>query len=406
MIRLTICLLPLMAASGAAIAQDHSGHAMPPAVSTPTRPAAPARPPAPRPSATPAQDSHAGHAPASPRPAPAADPHAGHTMPMPQPASPPPSSAPGDPHTGHAMPMASPIDGDPPATQADPHAGHVMPAAEDPHAGHDMTGMSGGAPDVPTSANNPGRPPQEPTPAGALAGPTHAADLVWGAAAMDASRALLIEENGAMKTSAVVVERLEYGSSDGEESLVWDLNGWSGGDINRFWWKSEGETDLEGEVEGEVQALYSRAVRPFWDVQAGIRQDFRSEGDDTTHLVLGLQGLAPHWWEVDAAAFLSTEGDLTARVEAEYDQRITQRLILQPRVEIEASASDIPELGMGSGLSHVSAGLRLRYEVRKEFAPYIGVEWGRDLGGTADFTRADGRDPDDVRAVIGLRAWF
>ncbi|MGQ3045104.1 MAG: copper resistance protein B, partial [Brevundimonas aurantiaca] len=84
-----------------------------------------------------------------------------------------------------------------------------MPAAEDPHAGHDMTGMSGGAPDVPTSANNPGRPPQESTPAGALAGPTHAADLVWGAAAMDASRALLIEENGAMKTSAVVVERLE-----------------------------------------------------------------------------------------------------------------------------------------------------------------------------------------------------
>ncbi|MCV0415684.1 MAG: copper resistance protein B [Brevundimonas sp.] len=388
MIRVTICLLPLIAAAGMASAQDHSGHAMPPAPVAPARQAVPPQAPA-----------------ASPAPAP--DPHAGHIMPMSQEGARTPAAATDDPHAGHVMPAepvaAETLDA---SGQADPHAGHVMATDPDPHAGHDMGGMAAGAPDVPTSASNPGRPPQEAPPPGALSGPAHAADRFWGAAAMEASRALLIEENGAMTTTAVVVERLEVTRSNGEEGLLWDLNGWSGGDINRFWWKSEGETDLDGDVEGEVQALYSRAIRPFWDVQAGVGQDFRSDGEDTTHLVLGLQGLAPHWWEVDAAAFLSTEGDLTARVEAEYDQRLTQRLILQPRVELEASASDIPELGLGAGLTHVSVGVRLRYEFHREFAPYLGVEYGRDLGGAADFTRADGRDPEDVRAVIGVRAWF
>ena len=123
-------------------------------------------------------------------------------------------------------------------------------------------------------------------------------------------------------------------------------------------------------------------------------------------MVLGLQGLAPYWWEIDAAAFLSTKGDLTARVEAEYDQRITQRLILQPRMEIEFAASDIPELEIGSGLSSVEAGLRLRYEFRKEFAPYVGVEWRRAFGDTADYVEARGGDADDTRFVVGLKARF
>ena len=137
-----------------------------------------------------------------------------------------------------------------------------------------------------------------------------------------------------------------------------------------------------------------------------MRQDFRLEGDDTTHLVLGLQGLAPYWWEIDAASFLSTEGNLTARVEAEYDQRITQRLILQPRLEIDASASDIPKLEISSGLSSVEAGLRLRYEFRKEFAPYVGVESRRALGDTADYIEARGGEAEDTRFIVGLKAWF
>ncbi|MNS64535.1 Copper resistance protein B precursor [compost metagenome] len=141
-------------------------------------------------------------------------------------------------------------------------------------------------------------------------------------------------------------------------------------------------------------------------MQAGVRQDFRPDGDDTTHLTLGVQGVAPYWFEVSAAAFLSTEGDLTARAEAEYDQRLTQKWILQPAVEVALSASDIPELEMGSGLTSVTAGLRLRYEIRKEFAPYVGVEWSRSFGDTADYAKARGDDVEATRFVVGIKAWF
>ncbi|AQR60564.1 copper resistance protein CopB [Brevundimonas sp. LM2] len=383
--RLAIALAPLILAAGAfsAQAQDpHAGHVMPATPApTPTRPA-------------PEQVSE----PQTPaRPA-AQDPHAGHVMP---PAQTPPAA---DPHAGHDMSTMAPA-------QPDPHAGHDMstmqPAQADPHAGHDMSAMSMGPPDVPTSADDSGRPPEAPVPAAALSGPTHAADLVFGTEAMDASRQTLIAENGDVRTTAVIIDRLEAGFGDGGDTYLWDVQGWSGGDINRFWWKSEGEGDFDGALEeAEVQALYSRAITPFWDVQAGVRQDFRPDGDDTTHLVLGLQGLAPYWFEIDAAAFLSTKGDLTARVEAEYDQRLTQRLILQPRLEIDASASDIPELEIGSGLSSIEAGLRLRYEFRKEFAPYVGVEWSRSFGDTADYIKARGGEADDTRFVVGLKAWF
>ena len=396
--RLTIALAPLILAASAlsAQAQDpHAGHVMPSAPAS-TRPAPD---PAARPqtSARPAaQDPHAGHVMPPARTPPTADPHAGHQTPA-EPAA-------VDPHAGHVMPAPAPV-------QPDPHAGHDMsamaPAQADPHAGHDMSTMSMGPPDVPTSADNPGRPPEDTLPAAALAPPRHAADLVFGADAMAASRRTLVRENGDVRTTAVIIDRLEAGFGDDGETWLWDVQGWSGGDINRFWWKSEGDGDFDdGLEEAELQALYSRAVAPFWDIQAGLRQDFRPDDEDTTHLVLGLQGLAPHWWEIDAAAFLSTEGDLTARVEAEYDQRITRRLILQPRLEIDASASDSPELEIGSGLSSVEAGLRLRYEFRKEFAPYVGVEWSRAFGDTADYIEARGGDPEDTRFVVGLKAWF
>lgn len=343
-----------------------------------------------------AQDPHAGHVMPPAQTPPAADPHAGHQMPA-QPVV-------VDPHAGHNM--SAPV-----LAQPGPHAGHDMstmaPAHADPHAGHDMSTMNMGPPDVPTSADNPGRPQEAPVPRAALSGPVHAADLVFGADAMTASRRTLLRENGDVRITSVIIDRLEAGFGDDGETWLWDVQGWSGGDINRFWWKSEGDGDFDGGLEeAELQALYSRAVTPFWDVQAGVRQDFRPDGEDTTHLVLGLQGLAPYWWEVDAAAFLSTEGDLTARVEAEYDQRITQRLILQPRLEIDVSATDIPQLEIGSGLSSLEAGLRLRYEFRKEFAPYVGVEWIRAFGGSRDFIEARGGDAEDTKFVIGLKAWF
>jgi len=403
-----VAVLPLMLAAGSALAQTHGGHAGHGAQAAPacppqarSRPAPKPKPSAATPRVTPrvATDPHAGHdergAQAAPAPAAAADPHAGHDMSGMQIA---PAA---DPHAGHSM-----------APAADPHAGHDMSAmqtpAADPHAGHDMSAMAGGAPNIPTSVDAVGgRMLETPPPAAARAAPAHAADLLFDPAVMAASRKQLLAENGDVRTTAVLIDTLEAGFGDGEEGYSWNAQGWTGGDINRFWWKTEGEGALDGKLhEAEVQALYSRAVAPFWDVQAGVRQDFRPDGDDTTHLTVGVQGVAPYWFEMSAAAFLSTEGDLTARAEAEYDQRITQKWILQPAIEVAMSASDIPELEIGAGLTSVTAGLRLRYEIRKEFAPYVGVEWTRSLGDTADYVKARGLDPDAVRFVVGLKAWL
>jgi len=363
---------------------------------------------APAPAAT--ADPHAGHdmsgMQAAPAPAAAADPHAGHDMSGMQMAPAPAAAA--DPHAGHDMSGMQMAPAQTPA--ADPHAGHNMGQAPvaDPHAGHDMSAMTGGAPNIPTSVDAVGgRMVETPPPAAARAAPAHAADLLFDPAVMAASRKQLLVENGDIRSTAVLIDSIESSFGDGEKGYSWNAQGWTGGDINRFWWKTEGEGDFGGKLhEAEVQALYSRAIAPFWDVQAGVRQDFRPDGDDTTYLTVGVQGVAPYWFEMNAAAFLSTEGDLTARAEVEYDQRITQKWIVQPAIEVAMSASDIPELEIGSGLTSVTAGLRLRYEIRKEFAPYVGVEWSRSLGDTADYARARDEDAEDVRLIVGIKAWF
>lgn len=265
-----------------------------------------------------------------------------------------------------------------------------------------------GGPNIPTSVDAVGgRLVETPPPAAARAAPAHAADLLYDPAVMAAARKQLLAENGDIRSTAVFIDSLEAGFGDGADTYSWSAQGWTGGDINRFWWKTEGDGEFDGKLhEVEVQALYSRAIAPFWDVQAGVRQDFRPDGKDTTHLTVGLIGVAPYWFEIGAAAFLSTEGDLTARIEAEYDQRLTQKWILQPALELALSASDIPELEIGSGVTSVTAGLRLRYEIRKEFAPYVGLEWSRSLGDTADYAKARGGDPEDTRFVVGVKAWF
>lgn len=154
-----------------------------------------------------------------------------------------------------------------------------------------------------------------------------------------------------------------------------------------------------------MQALWSRAVDPWFDLQLGLRHDF-GQGSDRSHLALGVHGLAPYWFEIDAAAFVSTKGDVTARIEAEYDLRLTQKLILQPAVELELSLQDVPELGIGSGLSSAEAGFRLRYEFGPRFAPYIGVEYEGRFGDTARFRRTAGDDAGGWSLLAGFRAWF
>lgn len=223
---------------------------------------------------------------------------------------------------------------------------------------------------------------------------------------MRAARAHAMHHMGAQNDWFVMADRLEMQFNDGEETLLWDLNGWYGGDINKLWIKSEGEYSFEGGgfEDAEVQALWSRAISPYFDLQTGVRYDFEPEG--RVHGVLGVQGLAPYWFEIDAAAFISDDGDLTARIEAEYELLLTQCLILQPRIEAEFSAQDIPEFQTGSGLTSLDAGLRLRYEIKREIAPYVGVEWRGNFGDTADYIRADGSDPKDTYFVAGLRFWF
>lgn len=245
-----------------------------------------------------------------------------------------------------------------------------------------------------------------PAPPAAFLGPAHAADALFDPRKMAEAREQLRAEHGVPKSWLILADRFEARVGDGEENYLWDVQGWYGGDINKLWLKSEGEGDLGDDPDNaEFQALFSRAIAPFFDIQAGIRHDFRPD-PERSHLVVGLQGLMPYFFEIDAAAFLSDEGDLTGRLEGEYDLQVNQRLILQPRLELNIAAQDIPELGIGSGVTSIEAGFRLRYEVRREIAPYVGITWERKLGDTGDAALAAGEDRGGWQAVAGVRAWF
>lgn len=204
----------------------------------------------------------------------------------------------------------------------------------------------------------------------------------------------------------LLVEQLEYRWQDGKDVAAWDAQAWYGGDYDKIRLKTEGAYQPGNAVEeAEVQLLYSRLIGYYWDLQAGVRHDFRPE-PSRTYGVIGLQGLAPGYFELDLAAFVSEEGDFSARLKAEYDVLITQRLILQPKAEINIAANDVPELGIGQGFNDVELGLRLRYEFAREFAPYIGITWHRKLGETANFARDEGEDVDEFAMLAGVRFWF
>ena len=232
------------------------------------------------------------------------------------------------------------------------------------------------------------------------------ADRIYPKAEMEHSRYDMMKENGGQTIAFISFNLAEYQARKGRDGFRWDGEAWYGGDINRLTLKSEGEGVFGEGIEGaEVQALYSRAIGPYFNAQAGIRQDV-GPGPDRTYATIGFEGLAPYWFEVEGALFLSNKGDLLARLEGYYDQRITQKLILQPRSEFNFALQDVPETGVGSGLSDFELGLRLRYEVVKEFAPYVGVEWAHKVGDTARFARVAGEDANGVSFVMGVRAWF
>jgi copper resistance protein B len=302
-------------------------------------------------------------------------------------------------------------------------AGMAMPA--DMHAGSDTESMPGmtmpAAPTAPDAmANMPGMQgmamsasgqdapdasepdiPRSPPPPPAL---DHAADHYYDPAAMAAAREALRKEHGGATVSMVMANLAEYQSAPGG-GYRWDGEAWIGGDINRLVVKSEGEgSGRDGLGTAEAQGLFSRAIDPYFDLQAGVRQDFAPGG--RTYATVGFQGLAPYWFDVSGAVFVSTHGEVLARVEGAYDLRLTQRLILQPRAELNFAAQNTEATRIGSGLSNAELGLRLRYEIKREFAPYIGVSWDRKLGKTADYARARGDDVGGATLVAGVRAWF
>ena len=312
-------------------------------------------------------------------------------------------------HEGHgAPPVAAPAP-TPEPKPADPHAGHDMsamdqpaatdvpqpaPAPSDPHAGHDMSAM----PEVSGTeiGNAPAPAPPE----------DHAADSLFDPAEMARSRDTLRREHGVFNGSMILFDLAEYQARKGGDGYRWEAEAWFGGDIDRFMVKTEGEGTFGEPIDdAEVQLLYSRAVAPYWNAHVGVRHDFRPD-PSRTYAVVGIEGVAPYWFHLSGQLFLSDKGDVRARAEGSYDQRITQSLILSPRAEFNLSAQDMPAIGVGSGLTDVELGLRLRYEVRKEFAPYVGVEWSRKVGDTARYASAAGEDASVVNFVAGIRFWF
>lgn len=206
----------------------------------------------------------------------------------------------------------------------------------------------------------------------------------------------------------VIGDRIEHRFQQGDNALLYDTQGWIGNDYNKFWVKAEGEynTSKNDHEETSLEALYSRNMASFWDLQAGLRHDFISEEDDRSFAAFGVQGLAPYWFEVEATSYVSDEGDISAVMEAEYDLLLSQRLILQPRFETKLAVQDVEDYNIGSGITGFETGLRLRYEVSRKFAPYVGVSWEHATFETKDMLEDDGEKTNNTAFVLGVKSWF
>lgn len=297
------------------------------------------------------------------------------------------------PKTGGTSPQAMPgmdMSGSKPSGDM---AGMSMPDAAMPGAA--MPGMAQTGTALPA-----GDAPAPPAPG------DHYADRLFPTAEMSRSRRDMMREQGGRPFGTVLFNLAEYQVRNGRDGYRWDGEGWFGGDINRLTVKTEGEGTFREGVDGaEVQALYSRAVGPYFNLQAGVRHDFKPT-PTRTYATIGFEGLAPYMFEVEGAAFISPQGDVLARLEGYYDQRITQRFILQPRVEFNLAAQNMPRQRIGAGLTDAELGLRLRYEITRRFAPYVGVSYEAKTGRTADYARADGKRPTSTSLVAGVRFGF
>jgi len=211
---------------------------------------------------------------------------------------------------------------------------------------------------------------------------------------------------------SVLIDRLEGFAGQGAHGQSWEIDGWYGNDTDKVWLRSEGERIARRVHDADAEVFWSHAVATFWDTQLGVRVDPGEDADGSGRspsrewAAFGLQGLAPYWFELEATAYVGAAGRTAARVRAEYELRITQRLILQPELELNAYGKSDARREIGSGLSNVEGGLRLRYEIRRSVAPYVGIAWEHATGNTANLARDAGRRITDRRWVAGVRLWF
>ena len=223
--------------------------------------------------------------------------------------------------------------------------------------------------------------------------------LATGLVSLFTTAGFSMEGGGDIFRTSLVVDQLEYQPSD-EKATSWNVYGYAGYDINKVYIYSEGEKPKDESAQSENQLVYSRAISPFWDAQIGVGYD-KNEESHQTWGVIGLQGLAPYLFETKTSLLIGEDGNIGLRAEAEYDALLTQKLILSPSIALSAYTKDNEEMGIGSGFSNITLGTRLRYEIKREFAPYIGVEWSKNLGNTNDMSSLD-----EVYAVAGVRFWF
>jgi copper resistance protein B len=269
----------------------------------------------------------------------------------------------------------------------------VSPAfAQEPHAGHGMSSIEHARMDMPMPVSS------EASPA--------VTDAERAAAFPDLSRTTMRQHmDDDPLNFMVLVDRLEVRSAQLGSPLVWDANLWIGRDFNKLLLRTEGEYREGHTEEGNIEAFWARPVSRWWDLVVGAREDFRPK-QTRSWAALGVVGLAPYRFHVEATAYIGESARTALALQAEYELLLTNRLILQPRLELNLYGKEDRSRGIGSGLSDLEVGLRLRYELRREIAPYLGVAWVNRFGQTAELTRAAGMQPHELQALAGLRAWY
>ena len=201
---------------------------------------------------------------------------------------------------------------------------------------------------------------------------------------------------------------LEYRPKPSNSDFRWDVEGWHGGDLNKLWFKSEGErnTALKADYDIDAQLLYGRFLRKYYDFQTGVRvetQSYRGRNVTRAHGVIGVEGLIPYNLETEAALFISQHGDVSGRFSLTKDFRVTQRWVVQSRFETNVAAQRVERFTTGRGLNNLEYGLRVRYDISRKFSPYAGISFDRAFFGTADLVRQEGGDPSQIRFVVGVR---